>query len=239
MHSSTKWQRLRPLYTRRQQAQPGQWQSNWPSPQNNPSSQDVTEKSASSAVTTGESQPEPESSQESSQEQDRDTLSDKGKSALAPTLTIFIVIALVAVALLYWTRRRKRFVKDEQKKLEVETVSSTDKDYKGDMFDRIESPPPIYTRSSSLSVPTRKDFINGNRDNDENREFSDYSLTAPTVRFGGSQIPSRSSSVTSMPASNSRANSYAGTGSNRSSVANPNMVLPPKTYTPFEETMRN
>lgn len=125
-------------------------------------------------------------------------------------------------------------MKDEQKKLEVETISSTDKDEKDSMFDRMESPPPIHTRSSSLVPSTRNSAYDYN-------DFNDYSFTAPTVRFAGAQIPSRSSSVSNLSMSNTGTMSNAGTASNRSSMAAPyrsSVMLPPKTYTPFEDTVR-
>lgn len=166
------------------------------------------------------------SSQGQTQEDHKDTSShQKGKSALAPTLTIFIVIALIAVACLYWTRRRKRFVKEENQRLEVETINSHEKDEKDFMFDRMESPPPIYTRSSSLVPSTRNSSYD--------QAFTNYALTAPTVQFAQTQIPSRNTSVSNLSISNARAESTRSDGlaSYRSSV-----MIPPKTYTPFEDT---
>ena len=126
-------------------------------------------------------------------------------------------------------------MKEEQKRLEVETISSSDKDEKDSMFARMESPPPIYTRSSSLIPSTRNSaYEHENNDYSFNDSFNN-SYSAPTVRFAGAQIPSRSTSVSNLSMSN------AGTGSNRSSVVAPHrssVMLPPKTYTPFEDTVR-
>ena len=85
------------------------------------------------------------------------------------------------------------------------------------MFDRIESPPPIYTRSSSLRSSNIMPFVS----------YDDFAPPKPYFRQEVSygDLPKRSVSLSKMPSSSS-------IGPPRTSSI---PHIPEKTHTPFNE----